>query len=99
MSPIGVANTIVGASVIDKVQNAQQLQIDIQQKQAEAAAVREQNRQRNTVKQTPDGEKVKMRERHEEREQRRRRRPEEGEEQSDELFEEGSELKHINIKV
>ncbi len=99
MSPIGVANTIVGASVVDKVQNAQQLQVDIQQKQAEAAAVREQNRQRNTVKQTPDGEKVKMRERNEERRQRRRQRKDENEEQQDDLFEEGSELKHINIKV
>ena len=43
MSPVGIVNTIVASSVVDKVNTAQQLQIEIHQKKFEAQAVREQN--------------------------------------------------------
>jgi len=101
MSPVGITNTIVASSVVDKVQNAQQLQIDIQQKQAEAQAVREQQIQRTTVNDSPEGEKVRMRKRGDQGKKKRRQQGQQAEENEENVDEEleDSAPKHINIKV
>ena len=103
MSPTGWVQTITGSSIIDRVQNVQQAQVDINQMNAEARALQEEAMRQTTVTVKPDGEKVRMRKRDEERrkmKQRRRKGDEKKRKQLEkEKSENGEKYKRIHVTV
>ena len=66
MSIIGLATSVNASSVLDKEQNVQQMQVDVNQAQVGARLLREQNRHRKSVTNTHKSENVRLGRRREE---------------------------------
>lgn len=103
MSPVNWVNPIPASTLVDKAQNAQQLQADIQRAHSEAHAARQETRRQTTVNVTSDGEKIRMDQRREERRRRRggEQKGNSGEEGTSEADEEGKakDYKPIHVTV
>jgi len=104
MCPVGAVNTITGAALVDKVQTVSQNQINAEHRHIENQAAREQVRQRTTVDQTTEDEKVRMRQKGEER-RRKKQQPENENEatapavEEEQAIEEAPAIKRINVTV
>ena len=60
MSPVNWVNPLPASTIVDKVQNVQQMQADIHQAQTEAKALRQEKMRQTKVNTTSDGEKVRL---------------------------------------
>jgi len=103
VSPVGAANTIAGSNLVGQVQSAQQLAVDVNQKNAESQAAREQEVRNRSVNNSEQNQKVKDRKRRKE-EKRRRKRKMQAKAKSRDEAENGEEkkpqgYKRINVTI
>jgi hypothetical protein len=71
VSPVNWVNPLSPSTVVDKLKNVQQTKGELAQSQAETNALREENLRQNQVRDTPETEKVRTRDRRRERKERR----------------------------
>ncbi len=83
MSTVGWTQAVNASSVLDKIQQTQQSQEELAQVQAKAKALQEERLRRTTVNNTPDSEKVRLRE---ERDRKREERQKKGQNESKEVY-------------
>jgi hypothetical protein len=63
MTVFGTVNTINASPVVDKVQNVQQTQVEVNQTHTDEKALHDREVRRKTVNKSPEGEKARLRER------------------------------------
>ena len=74
MGSFGWIHTLAGSPIVDKEQTLQQMQAQVHQGHTEAQTLNEQNVRQTTITTTPDGEKVRMRQRRDKQRNKKRRR-------------------------
>lgn len=73
MSTIGWTYSVKASSVLDKVQQTQQSQDELAQAQAKAKALQEERLRRTTVINTPESEKIRLKEERERKKEEERK--------------------------
>jgi len=101
MSIQGWANSFPASTIAEKVQNLHQVQVDVNQAQAEARTLRDQKIRQTTVTETPEDEKVRMRRRRQKEQEKKRRRKQRDKTEADlqEEEEAGQPENHKRINV
>lgn len=100
--PVGAAGSIAASSVINQVQHAQQMSLEVNHRNIDAQASRENQQKQTSVTTAPDSQKLQLQQKQEEERRKKREQAEnEEEENQEELDENGvpKNYKRINVKV